>query len=324
MQLEGKKMTFCGFVKMWEWIVIVVCLHLSSADLPAFHLSAVPTDMTISTSGDLYISAGRTLYSLNCNLIVDESVLVTTGNTNVTRIALSSNDSKIVLCLTDGSCLVYATEFLTLGRENTLASVTIPGETVALLSVPTTLEDTFYVGSEGAVTPGGAQMIALGQYGIDEFSYTSRTSGVDLTISNDSFVSREFFSAFSHGEFVYFVVMDNGTSPSIHSIRILRLCNSANESYFRALYEVRLQCGTITPDTKIVSFSLVGMSGMRAVIGVTGDGRNHFCSFQVLDVDREIGRTFDECLSGNNEIPLAWAGANFIDDCSHFTAVSCM
>ena len=310
---------------MWKralLILLVVCLHLSSAALPAFHLPAAPTDMTISSSGDVYVSAGSTLYSLNSSLFLDESVLLTTRNTNVSRMALASNGSQIILCLTDGSCLVYATEFLTLGRENTLSSVTVPGESVALLSVSTTLEDTFYVGSEGAMPPGGSQVIALGQYGLDEFSFTSRSSGVDLTISNDSFVSRDFFTAFSHGEFVYFVVMDNGTAPTIHSIRILRLCNSANESYFGALYEVRLDCGTIAPDTKIASFSLVDSSGTRAVIGVTGHGQNHFCSFQVSDIDREIERTFDECLAGSGEIPLVWAGADYIDDCSHFTAVS--
>lgn len=163
-------------------------------------------------------------------------------------------------------------------------------------------------------------VILLGQYGL-LYGDTLRSSEADFTVHTNSF-QRDFIAGFKHKGFIYFIVMDNGTESSDHHIRILRVCDDPDDGRFSALYEAVLDCGTLSPETRISSFTSVdGKSEFTGVIGITGGEQNRVCSFNVKDIDREMLKTFQECSDGTNDIPLAWNTSPSLGSCSDFMEV---
>ena len=303
-------------------LLIVVAMSICMPVFRAFQLSDVPTDLVVSINGEIFVSAGRRLYRLNEDLSLDASILVSGRDARVQKMVLSSNESKIALCLSDGSCVVYNSDFMgTAFEESTsVGRVVIPGSSIAMIISPSVYGDTFYVGSQGQNFASGLDVILLGQYGL-LYGESFRSSGADFTVYSDNF-QRDFIAGFKHKKFIYFIVVDNGTESSDHRIRILRVCDDPDDSRFSALYEAILDCGTLSQETQISSFTSVdGNFEFIVGIGITGGEQNRVCSFNVKDIDREMLKTFQECENGTNDIPLAWNTSPSLGSCSDFMEV---
>ena len=306
-------------------LLIVVVMSTWVPVLCVFQLSESPTDLVVSITGEVFVGAGSRVYRLNGDLSLNASILISGRGARVQKMALSLNESKIALCLSDGSCLVYNSDFMgsPFEESTSVGVVVIPGSSIALLIAPSMYGDTFYVGSQGRESASDLDIILLGQYELSH-SETFRSSETDFTVYSDNF-QRDFIGSFQYNSFVYYVVVDNGTESSGHNIRILRVCDDPNDNRFSALYEAILDCGTLSQETKISSFSSVdtfgGATEFTGVIGITGGGQSRVCSFHVADVDKEMLKTFEECADGTADIPLAWNTLPFLGSCSEFMEV---
>ena len=209
------------------------------------------------------------MYRLNGSLVQQE-VLQFPNGTTVLRIALSSDQSKLIVCLSNGSCIAYNADNLNKGSVRTFQNVQAAGNNnVALVSAPVSGGgNSFYVGSSNGT------VILIGQYGLDGTAgNVSRTSGNLFSVTASSF-TRNWFGGFVAGSYTYFVVFD--VFPPGPGVRVLRVCN--NETSIAAMYELYLNCfvdGFDFINARITGASLIsytnssgGLNEDRLVIGI--------------------------------------------------------
>lgn len=134
------------------WL-IVVAISTCMPVFYAFQLSDVPTDLIVSINGEVYVGAGRRLYRLHEDLSLDESILVTGRDARVQKMVLSSNESRVALCLSDGTCVVYDSDFMGTGFEEItrVGRVVIPGSSIAMVIASSVYGDTFTLAVKGKI-----------------------------------------------------------------------------------------------------------------------------------------------------------------------------
>ena len=173
------------------------------------------------------------MYRLNSSLVQQE-VLQFPSGIAVLRIALSSDQSKLIVCVSNGSCIAYNADNLNKGSVRTFQNVqAADNNNVALVSAPVSGGgNSFYVGSSNGT------VILIGQYGLDGTAgNVSRTSGNLFSVTASSF-TRNWYGGFVAGSYTYFVVFD--VFPPGPGVRVLRVCN--NETPIAAMYELYLNC----------------------------------------------------------------------------------
>ena len=229
------------------------------------------------------------MYRLNGSLVQQE-VLQFPFETFVLRIALSSDESRLIICFSNKSCISYIANDLTKGSvvafQNSLAS----SNNVALVSAPVIGGgNSFYVGSSNGT------VILFGQYGLDGAARSvSRPSGNLFGVTAGSF-TRKWFGGFVAGSYTYFVVLDvNTSSISRPAIRVLRVCDNSNETSVAAMYEAEINCfssDTVDEDSTVVGVSLLESfpsGGDTLVIGFVtpnSDPISHVCAVGLSSVD---------------------------------------
>ena len=231
------------------------------------------TDLAVGSSGQVYVSGtvngGSVVYRLNSRLAQQESVSLPSG-VSVVRLALSPEESRLVVCVSDRSCISYDANNLSKGPLSVFQSVLSDGTNVALVSAPVIGGgNSFYVGSNnGAV-------ILIGQYGLDGAAGSVSRSSGNLSAVTASSVTRNWFGGFVAGSYTYFVVLDVRTSSiSRPGIRVLRVCNNSNETSVAAMYEAEINCFSSTAvdeSSKVVGVSLLESfpcGGATLVIGL--------------------------------------------------------
>ena len=241
-------------------------------------LCSQPNDLVVSSSSNVYVStndngSGR-VYRLNRTLIQQEpqEVLQFPSCTTILRMTLSSDESRLIVCVSNKTCISYIANDLTNGSvsafQNSLASNT----NVALVSAPVmgggNSAISFYVGSSSST------LIHIGQYGLDGAAGSvSRSSGNLFGVTAGSF-TRKWFGGFVAGSFTYFVVLDVSTSQISRSgMRVLRVCDNSNETSVAAMYEAEILCFSLSFDftSAVVGVSLLESSpsgGATLVVGL--------------------------------------------------------
>ena len=121
-----------------------VCRALS----PQFNQA---TDLAVGSSGQVYVSdtvnARSVVYRLNSTLVQQELVTLPSG-TYVVRLALSADESKLVVCVFDRSCISYDAKNLSKGRISVFRSVLSSSFNAVLVSASVIGGgNSFYVGS---------------------------------------------------------------------------------------------------------------------------------------------------------------------------------
>ncbi len=312
---------------LWLICCMLGSFSLGYGEVAAFQPESPVNCMVVASTGQLYVGTGNRMYRLSKDLAVQEKVLLTNRVTNVTGMVLSSYETSIVACLSDATCHVYSSEdFSPLGRENRIEDAAIQGSSVALAPFSTFLDDIFYIASAGVQREGGPNIVLLRSYTMYQLAEYLQSSETDFTITSPAFQGRDFYDSFTFGEFIYFLVMDRSTQAPVRNIRILRVCNETNNTAFNGLYEAILDCGKLTSESKLTGLSLVeslGVStaGVKVVISVSGGGQNRICSYAVSDIDREMGKSFEECVNGDRDTLLAWADSSLLDSCGSITEV---
>ena len=266
--------------------------------LGVFSLSTRPSDMKVDSSGQVFLAIGSQLFRLNSTLALQENM---TLGSSVVRVALSSDERRVVVCLGDLSCAVYNTSDFAAGEQSTRAEASASPEELALFTAE---EDSFYVGS---ILSGALPSMNLRQYGFGDRDF-ERSS--DYSIQTGGFI-RTFFGGFVNGANAYYFMAD-GDPRNVRGLRVLRTCDSSS---FEALYELRIDCGSGTfPQGSVICGlsvldSFAGSSGTTVVLarcnsGVSG--RNRVCSFRLMDIDDQMSTYYTQCAGGTGEIQLAW------------------
>ena len=135
--------------------------------LPSYSLDTTPSSVAVNrNNGDVFITTDSQLMRLSRDLVLQENIAVSGV---LVRIELSPDGSRLVGCLGGDTrtCLMYNTSDLTSGAIATVENAHYnPENGLAII----TTDDSFYLGSEGAIAiqGGGPADIFLAQY-----NYTS-------------------------------------------------------------------------------------------------------------------------------------------------------
>ena len=288
--------------------LIVCCIWFCSiaalnAQQREFILSSGPSDMKVDSGGRVLVAAGNQLLRLDSTLALQENV---TLGSSVLRMALSSDDRSLVVCLCDLSCVVYNASVFGAGEQSRRTGASASSDVVALF---TAQEHSFYVGS---IIGGASASMLLSQYGFGNRDFVRSTN---YRVQRSSFV-RTFFGGFVNGTNAYYFMADRNPRE-VQGLRVLRACHisSCDQCTFQALYELRVDCGGggFPSATEICGLSLLdtfaGSPSTTVVVASCNSGsggRNRICSFPLADINDRMDTYYTQCTRGAAEIDLAW------------------
>ena len=284
---------------------ILLCYGLTvlvAAQQREFSLPTTPSDTKVDGGGRVFLAAGNQLFRLDSSLALQENVTLASS---VLRVALSSDERRVVVCLGDLSCAVYNASDFAAGEQSSRPGASASSVALALFTAE---ENSFYVGS---ILSGASPTMNLRQYGFGDRDF-ERSS--DYTIQTSGFM-RTFFGGFVNGPNAYYFMADGDP----RGLRVLRSCDISSctsPCNFEALYELRLDCGSDPfPQGSVICGlsvldSFAGSSDTTVVLArcsATG-GRNRVCSFRLADIDDRMDTYYTQCAAGNGETHLAWDG----------------
>lgn len=306
-----------------EYFRCIVYLSLLAAlvsGASSYQFNSRPADVAVSSDGKVYVVADKSLYSLHTNLSLEQSVTLTTRDTVANKVALSSDDNLLVVCFKDGTCFIYSVDD---NRLNFLYRVNaaVPNANVAV-TPGGIIPGHFYFGSSGVRRLGANSIILLRAYDFLWAEEVLIRSSQNFVINNSTFVGREFYYAFQYTSYIYYIVMDAATNLSSSGIKVLRVCEDANDTSFSAMFEVELRCSTGENTLVANSINVVESKEPKIVIGLEYDSSYEICSFYISDIDSAMDRVFQECADGTHRIALPWADYSLLADCFWFNEVS--
>ena len=295
-------------------IHLAVCCSCQQSTQPQYDLPSSlsrPPSLQVDGSGRVFVGAGDQLIRLDSNLVPQEN-LTLASEVQVVNISLSSDGSRLVVCLTDLSCAVYNANDFSTGPVFSRAGALVSLQEIALFAT----EDSFYVGSvelEGSVTD---RNIVLGEYGLSD----SRT----VMYNNDRNVfERVFYGGFVRGGYAYYFVSDDGNNNDVPALRVMRVCDGTPQ--FSVLYETQLICGgrTFSANDRSCGLSLMEsfstLNEPTVVVTRCRDGNaNLVCLFTLAQIDNEMDQIYDECSTstGTFQVDVAWFNTH--RTCSNF------
>ena len=274
-----------------------------------FSLSASPSDMKVDGGGRVFLAGSNQLLRLDSTLALQENV---TLGSSVLKVALSSDERRVVVCLGDLSCAVYNASDFVAGEQSRRLGASISSDEVALF---TTEENSFYVGS---IISGASASMSLRQYGFGDRNFERLSPDGVSTVRRSGFM-RTFFGGFVSGTNAYYLMTDSNPRD-VRGLRVLRVCDISTCSrvcQFEALYEVRIVCGGGSfPSTSMICDlsvldSFAGSSDTAVVLARCNSAdmsaRNRVCSFRLADIDDKMNRKYTECaMDRTGRIRVAW------------------
>ena len=299
-------------------LILLLLVAESRTQLGVFSLSAPLSDMKVDGDGRVFLADGSQLLRLDSALALQENVTLASS---VVRVALSSDERRVVVCLGDLSCAVYNASDFTAGEQlRRTVDASSSSNEVALFTAE---ENSFYVGNFRIIREGQSPTILLGHYGFGDRNFT-RTS--DYQASRSGF-QRTFFNGFVSGGNAYYLMTD-GDPRDVRGLRVLRTCDSSS---FEALYELRIDCGSGTfPQGSVICGlsvldSFAGSSDTTVVLArcnADASGRNRVCSFLLTDIDNRMNTYYTQCAGGTGDILSSWDRDEDERDCAGGFSVS--
>ena len=261
-------------------------------------LNSTPTDIQVSLlDGSIVVSAGTEIFRLNIIDFTLNGSVTTHDHEPGHRIALPHNTSETILVCKDSFCTHYYIDW-ELGEFYMYTMVARGFDSVPLSVYP----EGFYIGTSDGTS-----------INIKHFNEEDSTEReYDWAFTNITFNRRKFLQGFQYGDFVYFVVQDNGTNLIANNVRVIRLCHDLDYIAFDAAYEAVLDCGKVSPNSKVeVSSNILNGYGdnVTVTIAVTTEDDTNICSFSIDDINSEMDASYDLCSSRDSSdlrIPLVW------------------
>ena len=306
MEKEGVLAFSIASILAFYFFLVGGSLCAAQTDFP---LPSQPSDMTVDSGGGVFLAAGNQLFRLDKNLPLQENVSL---GSDILKIALSSDESRLVVCLSDESCDVYSATDFSAGPQLTIGGAAASLNDIALFTSP---GDSFYVGSFGEPpSTAVADVVFLTQYGFGNSSFT-RESGTSFSTTTNNFL-RTFYRGFVQDVNAYYFVIDTSDNTDVRGLRVLRVCDIAECAggsgvcEVDALYEAELRCsGLGVIDSRICGVSLlenIAGSAVKTIVLSVCAGRNRICSFNLTEIDMAMDDKYTECSGGTGSIALAW------------------
>ena len=301
------------------WFCSVAAVNTQQRE---FSLSASPSDMKVYSGGRVFLAAGNQLLRLDSTLALQENV---TLGSSVVRVALSSDERRVVVCLSDMSCAVYNASDFGAREQSRGAGASVSSDVVSLFTAE---ENSFYVGSFGG---GALPTMNLRQYGYGDENFVRSTN---YRIERTGFM-RTFFGGFVSGSNAYYFMAD-GNPRDVRGLRVLRACDISTCSSpcsFNALYELRIDCGGTVPQNSVICGlsvldSFAGSSDTTVVLARCNaagrSARNRVCSYRLADIDGEMDRKYTECAGGTGDIQVSWDSSGSLGrrSCAGFQVIT--
>lgn len=300
------------------WRAVLLAIWASSCR--SFQTYETIDDLVIS-SDYLYVVDGTTLHLLHNNLT--HLCSLDMGNATISKIAVSTDEAFVIVCLINGICESYEIESLLETNSPVILSVSAVKATsraIKGIALAVTPNSSFY---QAYTMEANKRAIVLRQFEYNR-STTLQLRATEELITNSKFISRDFYDAFKTGYFIYYVAVD--TIGNMTRLTVMRIRDD-NGEHFSELIEIELDCGTTTSVFGITSPSLIrdphhsGDNNTMVVIAISSKSVSRVCSYQLADIDMELQRTYYEYISSGTENPLPWADYDHVEDCSKFTKV---
>ena len=288
-----------------------------------FALPAPPLEMATDSDGRLFVSAegvggeGSRVLRLSRDLL-QEDVLQLPPDVGLLRFALTSD--KLVACFTNGSCSVYNSSDLQAGAQLTVEDVSLSSSNVALFTAPVSGGgDSFYAASFGSNF--GTRQVRLVQYGLA--GDVNRSSNFDV-LSSDTEIN--FLGGFVSNNSAYFVAAA-GSYPIYkgesdpYFIRILRVCDTSDESGFPAVYEAKVDCGQTLTNISALAMHVARTTNSDILVWVSIDEPISFgwCSIFLSDVDFKLDTAFANCSAANSTDSIPESLFSDVTNCQEFS-----
>lgn len=308
---------------IWKVFLLATCAYVANSAGDSDLQNYRRIDDVAVSRDFLYVADGDTLHLLRSNLTHLYSMVV--GNTTISKIALSTDETFIVICLLDGQCegfqvesLLQASLSLFLNTPNVRNAVP-KAKKIALAVLSSS---SFYIGSEGFATA-SERAISLRQFEHNE-STTYQLRTTDAIITNSNFISRDFYNIFKYEHFIYFVAVDNIGNKS--RLTVMRVCDdkTMQDEHFSAVIEIELECGIKTSALFNISGSALirdsQQSSATLMIAISSKSGSRMCGYKLADIDKELQRAYNECISTGSKTALPWDGYDSSEECTVATS----
>ena len=116
---------------VYRFFLYCVFPLLVAAQQREFFYSGGSANMTVDSGGRVFLAAGNQLLRLDSTLALQENV---TLGSSVLRVALSSDERRVVVCLSDLSCAVYNASDFGAGEQLSRPTASASSSEVALFT----------------------------------------------------------------------------------------------------------------------------------------------------------------------------------------------
>ena len=308
---------------MQNYVCIVLLLFVSGAigtiDLQTIQSMNFTTIQATAVSSDyIFVAEESVLHLLHTNLTHHSSVHM--GLNFVSKMALSSDKTAIIIFSVDGSCKVCKIQDLLADDSATCTTLVVTASSTKSITLGVVSNSTFYTGSEEYNATTFKRSMILKQ-----FEYNWRTAfqvkvSDALIITNSNFQSRKFYDVFQNEQYVYYVAVD--TIGGDNSIVVMRTCDEANLS---AIMEIKLDCGLNETFNFIYSSVLYNVNKTDGLLVIATSSSStsggQVCVYELTDIDEGLYRAYFECISTNKRSPPPWTNRDHTEDCSSIIQV---
>ncbi len=263
--------------------------------------------LEIDSIGRTFIVSGNRLYRLSSELVEEEVVTLMDFYTH-RGLALSDDDSTIVVCLFDLSCYFYNASNLNTGPVRTIPNAIVGGFSFALFMSGNSVYTASY--------PEDRSRMVLQQFGhnfIRSSDVNNEAHGGSYIFTTDTY--RVFYGGEKKKDFVYYLAYDAVS----HTNKLMRTCSVADCSGtsscgINALYEGVFSCGSRGPiNSALLRASIMnnfGKNGLAALVMNCRLPGCLICSVNITATNEAMDSKYDSCstasLVSNETTDVDW------------------
>ena len=267
------------------------------------------TNIVVGSDGEVLVTSGRVLHSLNSQLQLSSSFDFGNSYSDVTGLAVRGS-STIIACLAPGStCAVFDlqqnSDRQLLSEQEPIYTSGIDSRLSPLSLIPTGGQAYFTAGSGRLpiyrwITENVAFLGHL-YYGNSTHDNAGIWQWQKLALTKSGY-DREIVGGFEYNSMVYFIALDSTSTG--RTLAVIRTCSQTaldNRPLFSAVYEAALSSIQLNATSNVVNVQLARnfaqMSDDLLVLTISSknSGRNGIYAIRMSDIDNSMEAVFKDC-----------------------------